>query len=211
VAEARGSLRLGSIQWWEAARWQCRIDLATRVDQHVGRIRMKSAGKTIALFVGIAIFGLVVIGLLIEGGTLPEARVVRGEKLRSNAVSEISEAIDLEDGEKIKFYYTDSPVSYDSGYVVTDRRVVSYEAVEDEMVVYSCTYEEIQDIEVQKAESWLEFTVVMIRVAPPKDSFMIQLSPNEAGDTLAVEYIRARLEKPAGDDKAVPGDSPPPE
>jgi hypothetical protein len=137
---------------------------------------------------------------------VPDAIVIRGEKLTAAARNAIDEAIDLADGETVKFFYADSLLDYSSGYVVTDRRVASFEEVEGRMVVFSCTYAELEEIEVRKSDTWIDDTVVTLHAKPPKEPFVILLSTMEGGDTLALKYIEDRM-------KAIPDPSgaPPPD
>jgi hypothetical protein len=101
---------------------------------------MKAVIIVIVVIVVLILMGLAGLGVLMEVGSVPDTCVVRGEKLSAMALSAIDDALHLEEGETVKFYYTDNLVSFEDGFVVTDRRIASYEAVENETVVYSCTY-----------------------------------------------------------------------
>ena len=152
--------------------------------------------------VGCILFSVVgtlfVIGVLSETGTMPGTEVVTGEQLPDDVHEMlIAEGI-IEPDETILHYYSTGFLSYrEDGNLYTDRRVISYWEVGDEIDVSEATYHQIKRIEPEYKESFLEDTVIWIHGETDGEEWTFDLYASHEGgrDTHFVEGLMETWER----------------
>ncbi len=156
--------------------------------------------KTFLIIIGsifgllmLALFGFVLwIGVSIEAGNMPDTMVLRGRELKPSTVKTIEKLVPLRPGEKIEYFYSGGFWSFEEdGNIITNQRVISYST--DNGVFWSdeVDLEDIESIEAEFSDTWLEDSFVWIN---PKDGdgFCIILSCEEKVDREAVNHLRGR-------------------
>lgn len=146
------------------------------------------------------IFGAIVLflmfmGVLVETGTLPDTVVRKWELVPPDARAQIEDTVGVMEDETFKFFYTDHPFSYTAnGYLVTDRRLIAYNKIHEDVIIMDCTYEDIEEIEIEQGTSFFEDTQLLVFPKDQEEGFTLLLSADESGDILAIRYIENKLE-----------------
>jgi len=117
--------------------------------------------------VGLAIVSgvgaLIVMGVMSETGTIPGTKVVTGAELNADARQMLIDEGVVEAGELIHHYYSTGILSYrEDGNLYTDRRVISYWEMDDEISVSEAFYSDIERIEPDYQDGLLLDSVVWI-------------------------------------------------
>lgn len=156
--------------------------------------------KTFLIVIG-SIFGVVLlatfafvmwIGLAIEGGSMPDSKVVRGSELKPATVKAIAKLAPLRPGEKIEYFYSQGVWSFEEdGNMITNERIVSYYTEEGVFWLDEVDFEEIESIEPEYSDTWLEDTFVWIN-RTNADGFYIVLSIEEEIDHEVIGHLRNR-------------------
>lgn len=140
---------------------------------------------------------------LATGGTLtalavmstfaPPSRVLRQSEIPPSYQVTLVEAGVLEPNERIEFFYSAGLYSIlEDGNLLTENRVVSYETLDGELYVYSSTYPEIQDFDVEYSESFFDDTVLFISMVSGEE-FILILSAEDGRDKEFVSELQSRL------------------
>ena len=155
---------------------------------------MKKVLIGIGIIFGVIVCFLIVIGTLIEYGAIPDTVVKKWELLPGDARARIENIVGVMEGETFKFFYTDHPFSYTAnGYLVTDKRLISYETVDDESYISECGYEDIDDMEIIESTSWADDTQILVFPKGQEEGFKLLFSGDESGDKLVIRYIESRF------------------
>ena len=119
-------------------------------------------GLMIALCVG----GLFVLGTLMEAGSIPDSRAVRGHELSASHLSFLQENGLLDPGETITLYYSTSLISHRAqGNYFTPTHVVSYSTIDGQVSSVRATWPEVSSVTPRLATEWYEDTVVTVGTA----------------------------------------------
>ena len=139
---------------------------------------------------GLAAIGLVVIGLL-----APPLLVVSGVDLGSRHRKVLSQEGVITSGERIVLFWSDGQFSVrDGGAVLTDQRVISYEAQEDgELWIRAAAYEDILDVQIQQDKS-SELASLISVTTLGGEGFYLLVTTEEDGDERMLREIRKRLD-----------------
>ncbi len=128
----------------------------------------------------------------------PPTRALRGPEIPSSYAESLVEAGVLVPGERIEYFYSGGLFSIlEDGNLLTDRRVASYEKIDDELLVYSARYDEIDDIDVEYSTHSLEDTMVTVS-AKGDNVFLLYVSQEDGRDKEFVLKLEAKLKAHGG-------------
>lgn len=128
-----------------------------------------------------------------ELGYLPSIEVVAGEDLSPDDREWLVEAGIVGPEERIEFFYSTGVLSIrEDGSLLTDRRVVGYEAWEGELYVSGLAFEEIERIEIVLQGDFLSDTVVAV-YGTGGEAFNLWLSAENEGDSDFIKSLERHL------------------
>jgi hypothetical protein len=140
------------------------------------------------LAVGAGIFGLVV--AIVLG---PSTRALRHSEIPSSYKTSLVEVGVLEPNEQIEFFYSAGLFSIlEDGNLLTDKRVVTYETVEEELYVASSVYSEIRELDVEYSEDIFSDTAITVSTMSG-DDFLLFVSAEDARDKEFVADLERRI------------------
>ena len=141
----------------------------------------------------LVIGGFAVLGVMIENKSMPDTVVVKGNKLTDKQRTIISGIVPLLEKEEILFFYSTGFLDYEAGgSVVTNQRLVSFEKIQEEMVIEQATYEEVVDISPELSDNWVDDSSIHVRTDPPENSFIMLFGTDEGGDQAVLKYLESR-------------------
>ncbi len=151
-----------------------------------------------ALLIGAAacaallLIGLVTLGLLIEGGLIPDEQVYTAETLPERGRAAIAAVCPLEPGEELVFAYFGGFVDWEEdGQYLTDRRAVSWMAFVDEPVVDQLRLDEVEWISHTPSPFFLVDGLLTFLAG---DTAVVQMWPaQDDGEARVISWVRARL------------------
>ena len=117
------------------------------------------------LHIAATVIGLpiVAISLVTSSGILPNTQVMSGDQLPNRVVSMLESTGLIEEGEEVIYYYSGAMISYaNDGNYFTKNQVVSYWKENGELYAEQARYQDIEDIQVEYSESFLDDTIVTI-------------------------------------------------
>jgi hypothetical protein len=115
------------------------------------------------VMVAICCGGTMMIGYIGVKG--PETSVYTGAQVPASFQATAKEVGALEEGEKIRFFYSDAWADIRDGfYFVSDRKVVVYTEVDSDTPLTIVEFDEIEEIELHRNESFLEDSVITIEL-----------------------------------------------
>ncbi len=142
---------------------------------------------------GTVLFVIISLGLALELGYLPSIEVVAGEDLSPDDREWLVEAGIVGPEERIEFFYSTGVLSIrEDGSLLTDRRVVGYEAWEGELYVSGLAFEEIERIEIVLQGDFLSDTVVAV-YGTGGEAFNLWLSAENEGDSDSIKSLERHL------------------
>ncbi|QDU50381.1 hypothetical protein [Gimesia panareensis] len=137
--------------------------------------------------------GLVVLGVMVESGTMVSPEVVAGSELsQSDSQMLVDEGIIAPDETVLYFYSTGVTSISDDGNLLTDQRVISYERVDGVLGVYAAKYEEVEDVITVEEGNYIDDTIVEIDTVDG-ELFFLYLSPIEGGDQTFIKELQSRI------------------
>ena len=145
---------------------------------------------------GCIVLAGVIFGSLIEAGIVPSDRVLSGDRIPPDQVAVLRSEGILDDGEEVEYFYSEGLFSIrEGGSLLTDRRVIAYEANRDDGVdIYELGLHEIESVEMTQPGDSLSFTVYTVSGESEGDWLDLWL-PHEHGDgELFANAVRARIQ-----------------
>ncbi|MHA1527876.1 MAG: hypothetical protein ACTSVG_02560 [Alphaproteobacteria bacterium] len=145
-------------------------------------------------------YALILIGLPIAGftiasttGVIPPTTVIAGAELSARQIKMIREFAELEQYERIDFFYSNSLFLYrDDGNVVTDKRVVSYYTDESgTRYVATANFDQILSLHVRMG-AFFEDTFILVCM-PENEYLVLYAGAQEKEDRRFVDSLHARL------------------
>jgi hypothetical protein len=141
-----------------------------------------------ALAIGGACTGFVVMAML-----GPPTHALRHAEIPESYGQRLVELGVAEPGESLRYFYSNGLFSIEEdGNLLTDRRVVSYETFEGELLVAEAAYADIAELEVEYARSELSDTVVTVFLQEG-ESFLLYVSTEKGRDKEFVGMLEAEL------------------
>ena len=157
---------------------------------------LKILGISIGTFLGVCL-----IGLIILGSFCPETYIYLGHQVPKKYMKEIRSLGLLEDGEKIKYFYTDGIFDIKNGlYFVSDKNLTLYSAAwEEPRTIIS--FKSINLIEVEYDDSFFLDTYVTVQTDEDLE-VIFPISSEQGRDKKFVEYlsVKSEVEPVAGGD-----------
>lgn len=139
---------------------------------------MKSFEIIFGAVIGVLILIVFAFGAASETGYLPSANTLEGEAIPKRHYKKLKKANIILAEEKIHFFYSSGLFSIlEDGNLYTDKRVVSYQTIEDELEVYQAYYDEIKNLQFMKSDEFWGSSE--IKVTKKDDSWFILIVDNE--------------------------------
>ncbi len=133
-------------------------------------------------------------GLAVIAAFAPPTRALRDSEIPSRYQTALLEAGVLEPDERIQFFYSAGFFSIlEDGNLLTQRRVISYETADGELLVASSPYPEIQELDVAYSDSFLEDTIITISTTSGTE-FILLVSTEDGRDKEFVSELERRLQ-----------------
>lgn len=153
-------------------------------------IAVLTIGLTGAFYYGMNTF--------IKEGYLPQSRVLEGREMPAGQIELLRKMEILEPGETVIYFYSAGLWSIlEDGNMLTDRRIISYEAG-DAFSFYEAKLEEVSHLEVMTKGSTLVDTVVEV-MSGEVLLFRLFLSTERKGDELFLKKARRLI----GNERAI--------
>lgn len=148
-------------------------------------------GIPVALFLIL----LLVVGFMVETGQLPPIEVVTGNKLKDTHKDALRQAGILLPGENIKLIYSEDLFSIlESGSILTDKRVISYETENEKVAVYALNLDEVSELVRAEKGDILSDTVIQVFTEDEnREGIQLLLSTENNGDEQFIEALSAHL------------------
>lgn len=144
--------------------------------------------------VGLALFLLAAgWGTLMSMKVLPDSVMIEGNDIPQRYAVKLRQQGILAEGELIEVFYSSGLLSIlEDGNLMTDRRVISYEESEDEMLVLSATFEEVSHILI--AEDGATFRDALLEVVS-KDgsSFYLYMTVEDQAHLRFMDELRRKI------------------
>jgi hypothetical protein len=145
---------------------------------------------------GVLFFLFIVVlfaGLVFLGSAGPSTEVLSGQKVNAKDRAYLVEESIIEENEKIIWFYSAGLFSIsEDGNIVTDRRVISYETYEDELLLDYAYFEDISAVEIIEQGSFFVDTTISIETTDDYTFFVIASS--EGGrDKFFYDEIKKRV------------------
>ncbi len=167
---------------------------------HPNHPQKSSRGIPIWGWLLICLFGLVtlvcgggLVGLVIVGVNSPETQIYLGHEVPKSYLDVAKEIGGLENGEKVKFFYSDGIMGIEEGfYYVSDRKVVTYNDDGRVTPLIEMPFGDITDIYLERDESFLIDSEITIEL---KDGTWVSfpVSSEHDRDEKFADEIRKRI------------------
>jgi len=144
---------------------------------------------TMGCVAAVAVAALVLLGIMVESGALPDSAAVPGHELREETLGMLRESGVLGEDEEVLYYYSDAMLSFrEDGNFFTDQRVVSYWIEDGDLIIEEATYPEITDITTVFNDGFFENTDVWVERLDG-DSFYLAVGNESGRDHVFVELL----------------------
>jgi len=158
-------------------------------------IRQRSASHSVANFATYFLGGPIFIFLVLSSiNYLPSTMVTDGSLLWNKDYNFLKAEGLLGQGDRILYFYSSGLLSIqDDGQFITETNVISYyrDLEDSELYVGKLLYEEIEDVSVVWAETFLDDTVVTITDFD-ENQFELWISSESGGDKIFVDELMKR-------------------
>ena len=114
---------------------------------------MKIFGIILGGIAALILLAVLALGAASELGYLPSPDTFSADEIPEKYIAQLKEVNIIEENEIVYYFYSAGFWSIlEDGNLFTDRRAISYETYEDQLYVYSATYNEIEEIEMKKSD-----------------------------------------------------------
>lgn len=135
------------------------------------------------------------LGLAVQQGYIAEGTALPQNEIHPRYIKVLRDLEILGKDEKMYFFYSGAVLSIaDEGNFFTNKRIVSYQVVEDEKYVYEASYSEVESIEIQRSDTWLEDSVITVKKSDG-EWIALYVSTDSGGDASYYERLKAVWEK----------------
>lgn len=142
---------------------------------------------------GLIMVALFALGVLSEFGVVPGISVVDGQDLSQDNRNLLIELGVIQPTEEVELFYSTGLTSISGeGNLLTDQRIISYEALGDGLFIYSTPYDKVEEIVLFQQGDYLSDTIIEIW-PEDQEGFRLFLSTEEGGDQQFISAINARL------------------
>ena len=154
-----------------------------------------AAGALIAA----AVVFLLAIGIALEAGYLPDTVAQPAGKIHARYISQLTQMKVVGQDERVLYFYSAALFSIrNDGNLFTDKRVIAYQESSGELDVLSATYDEIESIDFESSESWIDDSWITVT---KKDGtfFVLYVSTEANGDKNFYNTLNQTWQKKKGD------------
>lgn len=142
-----------------------------------------------------ALYGIGVCLAIYYMPTPPPAVVLTAPEIPGDYIPALQDLEILEPGEEVDYFYTNSKVDFrQNGNMLTNRRVISYQATQGNISFFAATYAEVIEIDVAFGRRTFEDTEVSITTVHG-DHFYLVLSTEERRDRDFVDLLEKRRDE----------------
>lgn len=136
---------------------------------------------------------VLLLSFMVVGMFMMPTAVVGGNEMKPRHTALLRERGVLLENEQVVMFYSAAVFSILSdGNMLTDRRVVSYETIDDELIVYEAAYEDIVEVTVLSEGGLFEDTMIGIETASD-EYFAILASIEAGGDKRFLADLESRI------------------
>jgi hypothetical protein len=139
---------------------------------------------------------LLFISLIVVGSVALPSAVIAGDEMKPRHKELLRERGVLFEDEQVVMFYSAAFFSIlGDGNLLTDRRVVSYGTIDEELFIAGAAYEDILGVTVLSEGSSFEDTTIEIKTASG-ESFIVLASAEAGGDKRFLADLESRLGQP---------------
>ena len=154
---------------------------------------MAGTGSKLLVGCGVVIGGIVgllmLVGLAIEGGFVPDANALPKGKLHPRVITQLRELEIIESDEEVQFFYSAALFSIEAdGNLFTDKRAISYQKTDEQLELYSATYQEIASLEFNQSDTWVDDSTIVV-TKEDGEWFALIVSTGAQGDELFFKLL----------------------
>ena len=154
---------------------------------------MAGTGSKLLVGCGVVIGGIVgllmLVGLAIEAGSVPDANALPKGKLHPRVITQLRELGIIESDEDVQFFYSAALFSIEAdGNLFTDKRAISYQKTDEQLELYSATYQEIASLEFNQRDTWVDDSTIIV-TKKDGDWFALIVSTGAQGDELFFKLL----------------------
>lgn len=134
-------------------------------------------------------------GLMVLGTLGPSTTVLTGAELDRSDLDLLRAEGIVEQDERIVLYYSAGLLSIrEDGNMLTDRRLISYEESDGQIVVYAASLAEIESISIAEKGDFLSDSLLLITLRDGT-SFYLFMSTENDGDNRFLEEVEKRISR----------------
>lgn len=131
--------------------------------------------------VGLLVVLIIVVGIMMESGRMPDAFAVAAEDLHPRQLQQLREMGVVTEDERVQFFYSGAFFSIrGNGSLFTDKRVVTYMESDGEMIIMDATYDEITSIDLFPRLAGLDESTIAVTLADDS-KFQLVVGTGENG------------------------------
>ena len=147
-----------------------------------GKSVLKRVGIALGAIVALVFLLLIVLGAAIEYGFVPDVEALPVGKIHPRYLKKLREMQVIDYDERVLYFYSGSLLSIKTdGNLFTEDRVIAYKGYDDELELYSATYDEIVAIDFEPTTSWEADSNIIVKL---RDGswFTLTLAAESNGD-----------------------------
>lgn len=146
------------------------------------------AGQKLLVGCGVVVGGIVglllLLGLAVEHGFVPDANAVPKGKISPRIIAELRELGVVARDEEVQFFYSAALFSVEAdGNLFTDRRVISYQKGGDDLEIHAAAFDEIANLEFHQSDTWEDDSTIVV-TKEDGDWFALKVSTGSQMDVL---------------------------
>jgi hypothetical protein len=142
------------------------------------------------------------VGVLVSFGvfvvlTGPSLNVITGEELAPSDLAVIRAEGIVEPDEQISLFYSAGVFSIrEDGNLITDKRVISYQEIENEMWMMSATFVELEEVVIEESGGFFSDSVLLVTLVDGTQ-FRLFVSAGDGGDSHFLNELKRRMVDPS--------------
>ncbi|MGD8504669.1 MAG: hypothetical protein PVH49_13740 [Syntrophobacterales bacterium] len=147
-----------------------------------GKSVLKKVGIALGAIVALVFLLIITLGAAIDYGFVADVEALPAGKIHPRYLKKLREMEVIDYDERVLYFYSGSFLSIKTdGNLFTEDRVISYKGYDDEVELYSATYDEIVAIDFEPATSWEEDSNITVKL---RDGswFTLTLTTESDGD-----------------------------
>ncbi|MEM7568928.1 MAG: hypothetical protein AAF337_03955 [Pseudomonadota bacterium] len=183
-----GRSLVGTVVWHRLNKRSEEVPLRTPI--------WRKALSALGILVTIILTILIAFGAWSEIRNGPSAAVSFKDNISQKTIEVLDQLELIDEGEEVLAFYSTAVFDLkDEGFILTDRRAIGYRSGDGQVSSRHIAYENIGHIEVLNEGGVTSETVVQIRSLADGKSLILKLSPENDGDEIAIDLLRAKTGK----------------